>query len=77
MDIIDIMERPSSRDALRDWYSAILEDQESSGLSVAEYADKVGLSAATLYQWRRRLHSVDSGPSADDSQSLIECKRVS
>lgn len=35
--------------------SRLLEQQESSGLSVAEYARQQGLDAARLYEWRRRL----------------------
>lgn len=74
MQIIDIMERPSRRHDLREWYAAILEDQESSGVSVAEYADSVGVSAATLYQWRRRQSSADriTESESDTAPSLIE-----
>ena len=52
---IDVGERPLQRDDLGRWYAAALEQQASSGLSVAEYADQLGVTAATLYQWRRRL----------------------
>lgn len=42
------------------WYSSLLEQQAASGLSVTEFASRVGLTAWTLYQWRRRLSaSVD------------------
>lgn len=60
MRITELMERPQSRDLLADWYRAALAEQEDSGLSVAEYADEIGVSAATLYQWRRRLESTSS-----------------
>ena len=33
----------------------MLEAQVASGLSVSEYARQIGVSAPTLYQWRRRL----------------------
>ena len=52
---IDLNERPESREDLASWYAAALAEQESSGLSVAEYADEIGVTATTLYQWRRRL----------------------
>ena len=60
--------RPSCRSERARWYAKALEDQASSGLSVAEYAEEIGVTAATLYQWRRRLSAqgtddpVASGP---------------
>lgn len=53
----DLCHRPERREDLAEWYAAALEDQSSSGLSVAEYARELGVTAATLYQWRRRLRS--------------------
>lgn len=47
--------RPSERSELAGWYRAVLEAQEGSGLSVSEYAEEIGVTPATLYQWRRRL----------------------
>ena len=52
--------------ARRDWdseartereehYATLLDEQEESGLSVVAFAEDAGLSAATLYSWRRRL----------------------
>lgn len=57
MEHIDLNERPRRRDELAGWYAAALEDQASSGLSMAEYASELGVASATLYQWRRRLSS--------------------
>jgi hypothetical protein len=37
------------------YYEELLDEQEESGLSVAGFAEERGLSAATLYSWRRRL----------------------
>ena len=37
------------------YYEELLDEQEESGLSVAAFAEEAGLSAATLYSWRRRL----------------------
>jgi transposase-like protein len=42
-------------DDLEAYYGELLDEQEESGLSVAAFATEVGLSAATLYSWRRRL----------------------
>jgi transcriptional regulator with XRE-family HTH domain len=51
----DVGARPTSRQELADWYGVVLVAQARSGLSVAEYAERVGVTGATLYQWRRRL----------------------
>lgn len=60
MQDIDLTARPRSRDELADWYTAALEDQASSGLSMADYADELGVTSATLYQWKRRLSADDA-----------------
>ena len=57
---IDLNHRPRSREELASWYATALDDQVSSGLSVAEYATGLGVTAATLYQWRRRLAAQDT-----------------
>ena len=54
---IDVGPRPTSRDELASWYAGALEAQAASGLSVAEYAGRIGVSVPTLYMWRRRLGS--------------------
>ena len=59
---VDLTHRPASREELETWYSAALAEQESSGLSVADFAEELGVTATTLYQWRRRL----SATSAED-----------
>ena len=46
---------PRSREELAAHYEELLAEQESSGLSVAEFAEEVGVSSGTLYSWRRRL----------------------
>ena len=51
----DLGARPTGRQELAAWYGAVLVAQARSGLSVAEYAERVGVTGATLYQWRRRL----------------------
>jgi hypothetical protein len=52
---IDVGPRPAGRDALAAWYAEALDVQRASGLSVAEFAPRVGVSAPTFYAWRRRL----------------------
>jgi transposase-like protein len=55
MQRIDLGERPTRRSDLTRWYSAVLAAQERNGLSVREYARQLGVTATTLYSWRRRL----------------------
>ena len=43
---IDLTERPQNREDLAKWYEAALVEQESSGLSVAEFADVLGLTVS-------------------------------
>ena len=46
---IDPGARPRSRAELAAWYSAVLDAQSASGLSVAQYAGRIGVSIPTLY----------------------------
>jgi hypothetical protein len=55
MGRIDVGPRPTSRDELAVWYSEALAAQAASGLSVAAFAGRIGVSVPTLYMWRRRL----------------------
>ena len=55
MPEFDPKRRPENREELQAWYAAALAEQASSGLSVGEYAEVIGVTATTLYQWRRRL----------------------
>ena len=55
MATIDLSERPLRRQDLAAWYSQALAEQQASGLSVSEYAAGLGVTATTLYQWKRRL----------------------
>jgi hypothetical protein len=71
MKRIPIGSRPTSREELADWYSSILELQAKSGLSVTAFAARAGISAWSLYQWRRRLAVPVSRP-ADAAPRLVE-----
>lgn len=51
----DLGERPTSRKDLASWYSAALDAQARSGLSVSDYAKQIGVTGWALYDWRRRL----------------------
>ena len=63
-------ERPSNRIELAAWYATALESQADSVLSVARFAEEIGVTPATLYQWRRRLWR---SPDADqDRAKLVE-----
>jgi len=58
-----------SRNSLADYYRELLEEQAASDLSMTEFAEEVGVSAATLYGWRRRL--ADSAE-VTEAQELLE-----
>ena len=70
----DLHVRPPRREDLAGWYADVLADQEASGLSVAEYAADLGLTATTLYQWKRRLSvsAQRSGASRSQATGLIQ-----
>lgn len=53
--------RPTNREELGSWYASILEEQARSGQSVTEFAAGVGISAWSLYEWRRRLSRAVNG----------------
>lgn len=57
-------ERPTRREDLAGWYAAMLDRQSESGMSVTDFAASAGVSAWTLYQWRRRLAEDDGGREA-------------
>jgi hypothetical protein len=59
--------RPTHGAALSDHYATLLAAQASSGLSMQRFAALHGVSACTLYLWRRRLSAatpsmVEDGP---------------
>ena len=60
---LDLGERPTGRAGLSQWYSAALAAQKRSGLTLEEYARQLGVTATTLYQWRRRLSGGGGGRS--------------
>ena len=67
--------RPTGRAGLTAWYAAALAHQARSGLSVTEFARQLGVSAGTLYEWRRRLGPTGSRVSvAAASTQLVEVK---
>jgi len=55
MDTFNPGPRPSDRSQLADWYTAILNEQERSGLSVRQFAQRVGINIQSLYSWKKRL----------------------
>jgi transposase-like protein len=71
MTTIHAESRPTSRSELAAWYESVLEDQERSGLSVAEYAEDVGVTPSTLYSWRRRLESAPAPKRRREAPGLV------
>lgn len=49
------VDRPRRGRELAAYYRGLLLEQSKSGRSVSEFAREVGVSAPTLYLWRRRL----------------------
>jgi hypothetical protein len=52
--VVESGHKPLKEDAALRW-GKLLEDQRDSGLSVSAYCRERGLSAASLFAWRRRL----------------------
>jgi transposase-like protein len=52
--------RPRGRKERAAWYAMALEGQAGSGLNMAAYAARIGVAAATLYQWKKRLCGLSS-----------------
>ncbi len=77
MDTIDLNERPQSRDELAVWYTAALDEQASGGLSMAEYAEELGVTATTLYQWKRRLSAEEEDRAEYETPSSMGLVEVS
>ena len=79
MSHLDLPPRPSDRSLLADWYRAALERQAQSGIPMTAFADAIGVSAANLYLWRRRLGAGSERPattraSASSGQGLLELR---
>ena len=68
-----IPDRPSARSELSAWYEAVLDEQQRSGLSISEFADLVGVTATTLYSWRRQLSSL-RGRDSDEATGLVQVR---
>ena len=67
-----LVDRPAERSKLIGWYRQALREQEASGLSVTAYAESIGVTAATLYAWRRRLSTGDPCDSQGGRFGLVE-----
>ena len=52
-----LVDRPSKRSELIEWYRQAVMELEASGLSLPQFAERIGVSAATMYAWRKRFES--------------------
>ena len=71
MTTFHVESRPTSRSELAAWYESLLDDQERSGLSVAEYAEEIGLTPTTLYSRRRRFESAPAPERRREASGLV------
>lgn len=55
------MDGGAGSEELAAYYAGLLEEQAVSGQSVTDFAEEAGVSAGTLYSWRRRLRSQSEG----------------
>ncbi len=69
--------RPGRRPdpATRRRWQQRLDRFRTSGLTVANFCEREGISTASFYAWRRRLHH-DPTPPADDAPRLIPVRLV-
>jgi hypothetical protein len=75
MAVSHLSGRPSARSDLAEFYAAALADQAARGMSIADYAEELGVTAATLYSWRRRLGGAPAKAApCTDPLGLIEVK---
>jgi len=65
--------RPTNRTQLADWYTAILDEQKRSGLSMATFAQRIGAQVVTLYAWKRRLTS-PTAPAPKQTPGLVQVR---
>ena len=66
--------RPARRSGLGEWYRAVIEEQERSGLSVSEAAERVGAAVTTLYRWKRRLSRCQEGSHEQPARGLVQVR---
>lgn len=67
--------RPYDSADLPAWYESVLDEQEGSGLSVAEFAARIGITPATLYSWRRRLRPAETTEGAARGLVRVRVRR--
>lgn len=56
-----------------EFWRQIIDGQSSSGLAVAAYCRKLGISECSFYNWRRRLRSLDQ-PRVEPTARFVELK---
>ncbi len=67
--------RPHDRADLPAWYESVLDEQERSGLGVAEFAARIGITPATLYNWKRRLRPAAAAEGAAGGFVRVRVRR--
>jgi hypothetical protein len=63
MDSKELVRRGHRPGSLADHYAALLTQQAASGVSMRHFAALAGVSACTLYAWKRRKrHAIPAAP---------------
>lgn len=56
---------PASRQARREWWRRQIQRQNDSGLNVAEFCRRLGVSTVTFYAWKRRFREAPAASPLD------------
>ena len=60
-----------SRDDVREFWQMVIELWRASGLSVREFCEREGVSAASLYGWRKRIGKMDQSQVCQEQDSEL------
>ena len=72
-----ITRRPSGRTGLADWYAEVFQAQRAEGMSAADLATLLNVTATNIYYWKRRLRELGAGePGKERKKVPAELVRV-
>ena len=72
---------PANRQARREWWRRQIQRHQEGSLTVAEFCQRLGVSAVTFYAWKRRLRealpAVPLVPERPSARPLLEANNAS